>query len=53
MALNNCSIIFDNRPNGVFYCGETITGMVNLTLEKNKICKGRCIEYDIILMEYK
>lgn len=37
MALKNCNICFD-KP--VFLSGETVTGKVNLTLEKNKLCTG-------------
>ncbi|XP_077295990.1 arrestin domain-containing protein 3-like [Arctopsyche grandis] len=42
MSLKKCSIIFD-RPHAVYYSGETITGTVNLTLDKNKLCNALMI----------
>lgn len=50
MTLRNCSILFDNRPDKVFYCGETVTGTVNLTLEKNKKCQGECIYSSYVIV---
>ncbi|XP_077295393.1 arrestin domain-containing protein 3-like [Arctopsyche grandis] len=40
MTLRNCIILFDNRPDKVFFSGETVTGVVSLTLEKNKKCQA-------------
>lgn len=37
MSLRNCSIHF-SKP--IFFPGETVSGKVNLTLEKNKLCSG-------------
>lgn len=40
VGMAKCEVKFDNNPNGIFYSGQTLSGVVELTNEKSRKIRG-------------
>lgn len=36
----SCNIIYDNNPNGIYYSGQTLSGVIQLTNDKKRSVRG-------------
>lgn len=35
-----CNIVFDNNPNGIYYAGQTLSGVIKLDNDKKREIRG-------------